>query len=254
MDSHLSRAEAARRRWGTRQCGAPGTWHRAPGRDKERNAVDMSYYAIGVDLGGTNLRVAAVDEGGKLLAKTNLKTEVSQGREHVIDELCRATSSMIQEMRQKLHDGCALCGIGVGVPGLVDSESGRLLDSPNLPGWSNYDVRRNRAASRYVGGSAERCQRSGAGRTMAGSGTRLREHVHVHAGYRGGRSFGSERRDLAGMERDGRRAGALQCGTGRPCLQLRELWLSGAICFGYGSGADDAGSPGGRDGRFMDAS
>jgi glucokinase len=48
---------------------------------------------------------------------------------------------MVQDMRQKQQDGYALCGIGVGVPGLVDSESGQLLDSPNLPGWSNYDVK-----------------------------------------------------------------------------------------------------------------
>ena len=53
----------------------------------------MSYYAIGVDLGGTNLRIAAVDEGGKLLAKTTLETEVSLGREHVVDELCRAAGN-----------------------------------------------------------------------------------------------------------------------------------------------------------------
>ena len=32
-------------------------------------------------------------------------------------------------------------GIGVGVPGLIDSESGQLLESPNLPGWNNYDVK-----------------------------------------------------------------------------------------------------------------
>ena len=101
----------------------------------------MAYYAIGVDLGGTNLRIAAVDEGGKLLAKTNLETEVSRGREHVVDELCRATVAMSQEMSTSEPDGTRLCGIGVGVPGLVDSESGRLLDSPNLPGWSNYDVK-----------------------------------------------------------------------------------------------------------------
>src|ERR1700674_3438354 len=44
----------------------------------------MSSYAIGVDLGGTNLRIAAVDDGGKLLAKTALGTEVSRGREYVI--------------------------------------------------------------------------------------------------------------------------------------------------------------------------
>lgn len=101
----------------------------------------MAYYAIGVDLGGTNLRIAAVDEGGKLLAKNTLETEVSRGREHVIDELCRATLAMAHEMRDKYPEGAELCGIGVGVPGLVDSESGRLLESPNLPGWSNYDVK-----------------------------------------------------------------------------------------------------------------
>jgi glucokinase len=103
--------------------------------------VEMSYYAIGVDLGGTNLRVAAVDEDGKLLAKTTLKTEVARGREQVIDELCRATLAMAQQMRETRLDVAGLCGVGVGVPGLVDSESGRLLDSPNLPGWSNYDVK-----------------------------------------------------------------------------------------------------------------
>lgn len=99
--------------------------------------ADMGYYAIGVDLGGTNLRIAAVDESGKLLSKTELETGVALGREHVIDDLCRATEAM-----QAKYKGVAeLCGIGVGVPGLIDSESGRLLESPNLPGWSNYDVK-----------------------------------------------------------------------------------------------------------------
>jgi glucokinase len=81
-----------------------------------------------------------VDEGGKLLAKITLETEVSQGRAHVIDELCRSTQALTQEMREK-HQAGELCGIGVGVPGLIDSESGQLLKSPNLPGWSNYDVK-----------------------------------------------------------------------------------------------------------------
>jgi glucokinase len=79
-----------------------------------------------------------VNESGKLLAKIELATKVKQGREHVVDELCCATKGLIEEMKDKAS---ALCGIGVGIPGLIDTESGRLVESPNLPGWSDYDVK-----------------------------------------------------------------------------------------------------------------
>jgi glucokinase len=101
----------------------------------------MGDYAIGVDLGGTNLRVAAVDEDGTMLAKTELQTEVSRGRDEVIGELCRAAQQVAEEMRERGQGVGKLRGIGVGVPGLIDSESGRLLESPNLPGWNDYDVK-----------------------------------------------------------------------------------------------------------------
>jgi glucokinase len=100
----------------------------------------MGEYAIGVDLGGTNLRVAAVDDAGKMLAKTALGTEVSRGRDVVIDELCRAAQQLVAEMQKREGPG-ELRGIGVGVPGLIDSETGRMLESPNLPGWDEYDVK-----------------------------------------------------------------------------------------------------------------
>lgn len=100
----------------------------------------MSEYAIGVDLGGTNLRVAAVDTAGTMLAKTALGTEVSRGRDVVIDELCRAAEQLSREMHAREGAG-ELRGIGVGVPGIIDSETGRLLESPNLPGWEDYDVK-----------------------------------------------------------------------------------------------------------------
>lgn len=100
----------------------------------------MGEYAIGVDLGGTNLRVAAVDDAGNMLAKTALGTEVSRGRDVVIDELCKAAQVLATEMLKREGAG-ELRGIGVGVPGLIDSETGRMLESPNLPGWNDYDVK-----------------------------------------------------------------------------------------------------------------
>jgi glucokinase len=101
----------------------------------------MGDYGIGVDLGGTNLRAAAVEEDGTMLAKLALTTEVRRGRDEVIDELCGAVRQVAEQVeRERKQDG-RLRGIGVGVPGLIDSESGLLLESPNLPGWNDYDVR-----------------------------------------------------------------------------------------------------------------
>jgi glucokinase len=97
----------------------------------------MSNYSIGVDLGGTNLRIAAVDEQGNLLEKVTLGTQVTLGREHVINDMCNA----IQHLTRKYRDTAALQGIGIGVPGIIDMKTGMLRESPNLPGWAESPVR-----------------------------------------------------------------------------------------------------------------
>src|SRR5215470_15073986 len=97
----------------------------------------MSTYAISVDLGGTNLRVAVVDSTGKLLEKLTTGTEVARGRDRVINEMCND----IQLLTKKFAGTGQLCGIGVGVPGIIDIRSGFLHQAPNLPGWAGYPVR-----------------------------------------------------------------------------------------------------------------
>ncbi len=96
----------------------------------------MTAFAIGVDLGGTNLRIAAVDDTGRLMEKMTLGTGVAHGRDHVIDEMTAA----IREVSGKFSAD-KLLGIGVGVPGIIDMETGMLRESPNLPGWQDYPVR-----------------------------------------------------------------------------------------------------------------
>jgi glucokinase len=97
----------------------------------------MKNIAIGVDLGGTNLRIAAVDDRGTLVEKVTLGTKVSLGRDHVIDDMCGA----IERLLDKYKDSCTLLGIGIGVPGIIDMATGLLRESPNLPGWEDYPVR-----------------------------------------------------------------------------------------------------------------
>jgi glucokinase len=94
-------------------------------------------FAIGVDLGGTNLRVAAVTENGELLEKVTTGTKVSLGRDAVIEEMTNA----IREVAAKTGKKGALQGVGIGVPGIIDERNGMLRESPNLPGWKDYPVK-----------------------------------------------------------------------------------------------------------------
>jgi glucokinase len=97
----------------------------------------MESYAIGVDLGGTNLRIAAVDNNGKLLDKLTTGTEVGRGRDVVIGEMCSA----IQSLSLKYGSSGKLMGIGVGVPGFIDMDTGVIMESPNLRDWARFPVR-----------------------------------------------------------------------------------------------------------------
>src|SRR5919201_1805127 len=95
-------------------------------------------FAVAVDLGGTNLRVAVVDSKGNLLEKLTTGTQVARGRDRVITEMCND----IRQLAAKYSsNGLQLAGIGIGVPGIIDMHTGFLRESPNLPGWAEYPVR-----------------------------------------------------------------------------------------------------------------
>ncbi|HUX67254.1 MAG TPA: ROK family protein [Terriglobales bacterium] len=96
----------------------------------------MTAFTIGVDLGGTNLRIAAVASDGAFLERINLDTEVKEGRERVVADMCAA----IAEIEQRLA-GAQMVGIGIGVPGIINLAKGTIRQSPNLPGWSGFPVR-----------------------------------------------------------------------------------------------------------------
>lgn len=87
---------------------------------------------IGVDLGGTNVRAAKVDETGKIIDVVKESTEIELGVEHVIDKIVRMIQSLDGYENAK--------GIGLGVPGPVDTEKGVMMLSTNLPGFTGYPM------------------------------------------------------------------------------------------------------------------
>jgi glucokinase len=97
----------------------------------------MPDFSIGVDLGGTNLRIAAVSADGQLLEKVTLGTKTALGPNHVITEMCDA----IQRLTAQYQHSGKFLGAGLGIPGIIDLHTGTLRKSANLPGFEEYPVR-----------------------------------------------------------------------------------------------------------------
>src|ERR1700679_878848 len=93
-------------------------------------------YSIGVDLGGTNLRIASYSEALGLMDTISLPTRLVEGRERVVRDLCEAVLSL----KKKNYDGLALAGVGIGTPGPLELPEGIVRNPPNLPGWDGFDV------------------------------------------------------------------------------------------------------------------
>ncbi len=94
-------------------------------------------FSIGVDLGGTSLRVAALSSEGERLNSFSLPTRVSDGPDAVVSDICSAIKNSLAQT----VDAGALRGIGLGSPGPLELPRGRLLHLPNFPGWDGFELK-----------------------------------------------------------------------------------------------------------------
>lgn len=97
----------------------------------------MMRYIIGVDLGGTQLRAALVDEQGQIYDEVRVRTEADEGPPAVIDRI----AACVARVRAALPEGGELLGIGIGAPGPLDPYEGVVLGPPNIPGWDYVPLR-----------------------------------------------------------------------------------------------------------------
>ncbi len=96
-------------------------------------------YIIGIDLGGTNLKIALFDRRFKFKSKEFLSTGEFSRPENLISGLVAAVLKIIQDNNFKKLD---ILGIGLGLPGPIDVEKGLVHFFPNIPGWRNVPLRR----------------------------------------------------------------------------------------------------------------
>lgn len=89
--------------------------------------------AIGIDLGGTAVKIGIVDEAYELLAQTSIPTGAERPYEQVIADMGKAALALMEENGYRMED---CLGVGAGCPGTVDSKNGIVLYSNNIR-WDN---------------------------------------------------------------------------------------------------------------------
>jgi glucokinase len=94
-------------------------------------------YSIGVDLGGTNLRVASYGAGREFLETIVLPTRLNLGRDQVVRDMCDA----VRALRARDFGHRRLAGIAVGSPGPLELPAGILRNLPNFPGWDGFNLK-----------------------------------------------------------------------------------------------------------------
>lgn len=92
--------------------------------------------AVGVDIGGTKIAIAAASRDGRILSQDILPTHPAEGVDSVVERLARAIENVIDGVGFKVR----VAGIGVAAPGPVDPQNGIALNAVNL-GWRDVPLR-----------------------------------------------------------------------------------------------------------------
>ena len=92
---------------------------------------------IGIDVGGTNVKLALVDDKGNITYSNSVPTRAEMGYEYTVNNIKQAIRDLLVETKLSTKD---IEGIGFGFPGQVDYKSGVVRLAPNIPGWVDVPI------------------------------------------------------------------------------------------------------------------
>lgn len=92
----------------------------------------MTRYALAVDLGGTKIEAALVDESGALLPGSRFRAPT--GRESSSDQLAASATSVVEQAMATLPTGDIVVGVGIGSAGPITVAHGLVSPSISLAG------------------------------------------------------------------------------------------------------------------------
>lgn len=93
-------------------------------------------YNIGIDLGGTNIKVGVVDDNFQIIGKSNIKTNLPRPAEEIADSIAEGVKLACADAGISVDE---IESIGIGTPGVADRNTGVVLYSCNL-GFNNTNI------------------------------------------------------------------------------------------------------------------
>jgi glucokinase len=96
-------------------------------------------YIIGIDLGGTNLKLGLFDQKLKIKDRKVLSTRVFKAKDSLIKAIVGSVEDVLCRNNLKKKD---ILGIGLGLPGPIDFPRGVVHFFPNIPGWKNIPLKK----------------------------------------------------------------------------------------------------------------
>lgn len=100
--------------------------------------TDVLPLFLGVDVGGTNIKIGIVDDNGLVRGQTKIPTHEERGPADAMQRVRIAADGLLQHLQLRLAD---LAAIGMGTPGTMDIPAGMMLEPHNLPHWFHSPVR-----------------------------------------------------------------------------------------------------------------
>lgn len=100
----------------------------------------MKEVILGIDLGGTNVKVAAVTRGKNVLGKDSRPTHAIEGPEVVLGVIRDSVNTVLASAGVSMDQVMA---VGVGCPGPLNWKTGVVYETPNMPGWERFPLAAN---------------------------------------------------------------------------------------------------------------
>ncbi len=99
----------------------------------------MKRYYIGIDLGGTNTRIALLGKGFDILEKVSFPTLFYRSPQNLIFAITESVYTILKKRKVRLSQ---VHGAGIGIAGQVDVKKGAIYNLTNIPGWKGINLKR----------------------------------------------------------------------------------------------------------------